>query len=230
VPAKKKKKSAVDSGRAPKILSNLEKAYPDWGPTLDFRTPFELLVATILGAQNTDENVNGITKDLFKKYRKPADYLKVPVEELEKDIFKSGFFRQKAKSIRNVATAILEEHGGEVPADMDALTAITGVGRKTASIVLGAAFKKPAIGVDTHVDRVARRLELVPPDEENREAIEQGLKDAYPEKDWYKANWLLILHGRRTCTAKKPRCSECPVRELCPWPEKHPDEAGTGRA
>ncbi|HVY63010.1 MAG TPA: endonuclease III, partial [Planctomycetota bacterium] len=211
---------AKKKDRAEQILDRLEEAYPDWGPTLDFKTPFELLVATILAAQNTDENVNRVTKDLFKKYRKPADYLAVPVEELEKDIYKTGFFRQKAKSIRAVCEALIAEHGGKMPDTMEALTGLRGVGRKTASIVLGAAYEKPAIGVDTHVDRVARRLELAPPDEDDREAIEAALKAAFPEKDWIKLNWLLILHGRRRCTAKKPDCPACPVSALCPWPGK----------
>ena len=211
---------AAAKTREKKVLERLEKTYPGWAPTLDFKTPWELIVALILAAQNTDENTNRITKDLFRKYRKPADYLKVPPEELEKDVFKSGFFRNKAKSIRGAAKALIDEHGGEVPRDMETLLTIPGVGRKTASILLGAAFDTPAIGVDTHVDRVARRLELAPPDEEDREKIEEALKARYPEKDWIKLNWLLILHGRQTCVAKKPRCPECPVRELCPYPHK----------
>jgi endonuclease III len=215
---------AKRTSRPQKILDLLAKAYPDWGPTLDFGTPFELLVATILAAQNTDENVNRVTKDLFRKYKGPKAYLDAPVEELEKDIFKTGFFRQKAKAIRAVAFRLLEKHGGDVPRTMDELTDLKGVGRKTASIVLGAAFRVPAIGVDTHVDRVARRLELAPPEEEDREAIEAALKKAYAEKDWVRINWLLILHGRRCCTARKPDCPRCPVRALCPWPEKPPEE------
>ncbi len=216
-----KKRAAKKPGApASEILRGLEKAYPDWGCTLDFTTPFELLVATILAAQNTDENVNAVTKDLFKKYRKPADYLAVPVEELERDVYRTGFFRQKARAVRSVATAVVEEHGGVVPDSIEALTAMKGVGRKTASIVLGAAFGRPAIGVDTHVDRVARRLALAPSDEDDREAIEAALKERFAEKDWTKINWLLILHGRRCCAARKPDCPRCPVREQCPYPDK----------
>lgn len=211
---------ASPGSRARRILARLKKAYPDRGPTLDFRTPWELLVALILAAQNTDENTNRITKDLFRKHRGPADFLKVPQEELERDIHGSGYFRQKAKALRAAALAVVERHGGEVPGEMRALLEIPGVGRKTASILLGAAFGVPAIGVDTHVDRVARRLELAPPEEKDRDRIEAALRAACAEKDWIALNWLLIIHGRRTCTARRPNCPGCPVRDLCPWPEK----------
>jgi endonuclease-3 len=223
--AKRPAKAATPApeGRAPagEILSRLARAYPDWGCTLDFKTPFQLLVATILAAQSTDETVNAVTPGLFEKYRGPADFAKAPEEELERAIFKTGFFRNKAKALKAMSRDLLERFGGEVPRDMEALTSLFGVGRKTASIVLGAAFGVPAIAVDTHVDRVAQRLGLTR-EKKDREKMEADLRAAIPEKDWIRATWLLILHGRRTCTAKKPACPRCPVADLCPYPDKTP--------
>lgn len=218
---KKTKKPSNEKARAAEILERLAAAYPDWGCTLDFTTPFELLLATILAAQSTDETVNRVTKNLFRKYRTPADYARAPQEDLERAVFEAGFFRNKAKALVAVSRDLLEKHGGEVPRDMEALTALFGVGRKTASVVLGAAFHVPAIAVDTHVDRVAQRLGLTR-ESKDREKIEADLRRIFPEKDWVKATWCLILHGRRACTAKKPACPACPVRELCPYPEKTP--------
>ncbi len=219
--AKARKKPAPAKNRAPLILERLAKVYPDWGCTLDFTTPFELLVATILAAQTTDENVNEVTKTLFRKYRGPRDYLAVSEEELQRDIFKTGFFRNKAKAVRAVSQQLLERWGGEVPRDIDALTELYGVGRKTASIVAGAAYGVPGIGVDTHVDRVANRLALTArKNEKDRERIEVDLRALYPPADWVKLTWCLILHGRRCCHAKKPECPRCPVLDLCPFPDK----------
>jgi endonuclease III len=198
------------------VLRRLAKAYPDWGPTLDFTSPFELLVATILAAQAQDERVNEVTRELFRKYRRPQDYLAVPVAELEKDVHATGFFRQKTKAIRMCSEQILAEFGGEVPGTMEGLTSLHGVGRKTASIVLGNAFKVPAIAVDRHVARVAQRLRLAPMKEEK---IEASLLTLFPRKDWVKATWLLVLHGRRICRPL-PKCYECPVNDLCPFPRK----------
>ena len=206
--------------RATAILRRLAKAYPDWGPTLEFSNPFELLVATILAAQAQDERVNLVTRRLFVKYPGPAAYLKVPVGELEQDVHETGFFRMKAKAVRTASQQILEEFGGEVPGDMDGLTSLHGVGRKTASIVLGNAFRVPAIAVDRHVARVATRLRLAPPKAATREAkIEESLATVFPKKDWVKATWCLVLHGRRICRPT-PRCYECPVSDLCPYPKK----------
>jgi endonuclease-3 len=202
--------------RARAILSRLAKAHPDWGPTLEFSTPFELLVATILAAQAQDERINLVTRSLFQKYRGPADYLAVSAAELEKDIHATGFFRQKAKAIRAASQQILTEFAGEVPGTMEGLTRLHGVGRKTASIVLGNAFKVPAIAVDRHVARVAQRLRLAPTKEEK---IEESLRAIIPKKDWVKATWLLVLHGRRICRPT-PKCYECPVNDLCPYPKK----------
>jgi len=217
--------------RARAILKRLAKAYPDWGPTLEFSTPFELLVATILAAQAQDERVNLVTRRLFQKYRGPADYLKVPVGELEKDVHETGFFRMKAKAIRGASQQILDEFGGTVPGTMDGLVALRGVGRKTASIVLGNAFGVPAIAVDRHVARTATRLRLAGPRETDGDKIEASLLAVFPKKDWVKATWCLVLHGRRICRPT-PICYECPVNDLCPYPKKTrpPDALATRRS
>jgi endonuclease III len=204
------------SARARSILARLAKAYPDWGPTLEFSTPFELLVATILAAQAHDERVNEVTRRLFKKYPGPKAYLAVPVAELETDIKATGFFRMKTKAVRTASQQILERFGGEVPGTMEGLTSLHGVGRKTASIVLGNAFKVPAIAVDRHVARTATRLRLAPP---NEKKIEQSLLEVFRRRDWVKATWCLVLHGRRICRPT-PLCYECPVNDLCPYPKK----------
>ncbi len=206
--------------RARAILTRLVKANPDWGPTLAFSSPFELLVATILAAQAQDEHINQVTRLLFVKYRGPADYLKVPVAELERDLHATGFFRMKTRAVRGVSEQILAEFGGEVPGDMDSLVSLRGVGRKTASIVLGNAFGVPAIAVDRHVARVAARLGFSRKGkgiEETR--TEEELRSLYPMKDWVKATWNFVLHGRRICTPT-PMCPVCPVIELCPYPKK----------
>jgi len=202
--------------RARKVLTRLAKTNPDWGPTLLFSSPFELLVATILAAQAQDEHINQVTRALFVKYRSPADYLKVPVEELERDIHATGFFRMKTKAIRGASEQILAEFGGEVPGDMDSLTRLRGVGRKTASIVLGNAFGVPAVAVDRHVERVATRLGFT---RKGPDGIEEELRSLYPKKDWVKATWNFVLHGRRICTPT-PQCPACPISELCPYPKK----------
>jgi endonuclease-3 len=207
---------AARSRRARAILTRLAKANPDWGPTLEFSSPFELLVATILAAQAQDEHINQVTRALFVKYRSPADYLKVPVEELERDIHATGFFRMKTKAIRGASEQLLTEFGGEVPGDMDSLVRLRGVGRKTASIVLGNAFSVPAIAVDRHVDRVATRLRFT---RKGVDGIEEELRSLYPKKDWVKATWNFVLHGRRICTPT-PKCPVCPISDLCPYPKK----------
>ena len=201
--------------RARKILTRLAKAYPDWGPTLLFSSPLELLVATILAAQAQDERINQVTRALFTKYRSPSDYAAAPAGVLERDIKATGFFNQKAKSLRAMAHGLLEEFGGEVPSDMDGLTRLHGVGRKTASIVLGAAFGVPAVAVDRHVARVAERLRVdrAGPD------IEASLRAIYSKKDWIKVTWCFVLHGRRICRPT-PLCPICPIIDLCPYPKK----------
>lgn len=198
------------------MLTRLAKANPDWGPTLAFTTPFELLVATILAAQAQDEHINQVTRSLFAKYRGPADYLRVPVEELERDVHATGFFRNKTRAIRGASEQLLAEFGGEVPGDMDSLVRLRGVGRKTASIVLGNAFGVPAIAVDRHVGRVAIRLRFT---RKGTDGVEQELRSLYPKRDWVKATWNFVLHGRRICTPT-PKCPICPIIDLCPYPKK----------
>jgi endonuclease III len=206
--------------RARAILRRLEKANPDWGPTLTFSTPFELLVATILAAQAQDEHINRVTARLFQKYRGPAAYVSVPVAELEQDVHETGFFRMKAKAIRTASEQLLAEFGGEVPGTMDELVRLRGVGRKTASIVLGNAFGVPAVAVDRHVGRVADRLRLV--GVKGKDGTELSLRALYQQKDWVKATWCLVLHGRRICMPT-PKCWICPINDLCPYPKKTKD-------
>jgi len=201
--------------KAREIGKRLRRAHPDARIELDFANPLELLVATVLSAQCTDVRVNLVTKDLFKKYRTPADYLNSPVEELEDDIRSTGFFRNKAKAIRGQMTAILERHGGRVPETMEELVALPGVGRKTANVILGNAFGKPGIPVDTHVRRVAGRLGLTKHDDPVK--IETDLAALYPPQNWTLLGHTLIFHGRRICHARKPACADCPVADLCDY-------------
>lgn len=203
--------------RARTIVTRLAKAYPDWGPTLDFTTPLELLVATILAAQARDERVNEVTRPLFKKYRTPRDWLGAPARVLEGEIKPTGFFRQKTKAVQGACRGIVERFGGKVPATMDELVSLHGVGRKTASIVLGGAFAVPSIAVDRHVVRVAGRLGLTR--SSDPEVIEEDLRTLLPKAQWVKATWTLVLHGRRTCRSV-PECPACPVVGLCPYPKK----------
>ena len=208
--------SPAERARARTIIGRLAKAYPDWGPTLDFGSPLELLVATILAAQAQDERVNEVTKKLFKKYRTPADYVRAPQALLQREIKPTGFFRMKAKALRACCHDLLERFGGRVPRTMDELTTLHGVGRKTASIVLANAYGVPAIAVDRHVERVATRLGL---GGGNGLTTEDALKARLPRAQWTKATWCLVLHGRRVCRPT-PLCPRCPVRDLCPYPKK----------
>jgi endonuclease-3 len=204
--------------RARKILARLERAYPDWGPTLEFADPLQLLVATILAAQARDERINEVTRTVvFPKYRTAADYVSVDLAVLQRDLVPTGFFRQKAKAVKGAALGIVERFGGDVPGDMEGLTSLRGVGRKTASIVLANAFGVPAIAVDRHVARVAARLGFTR--QTDPEKIEQDLRMVFREPDWVKATWCLVLHGRRICNPT-PKCPECPVIDLCPYPKK----------
>jgi endonuclease III len=201
--------------RAGEILQSLRKAIPSPRTALVHRSPFELLVATILSAQCTDERVNLVTKTLFQKYRGPGDFAGVSQAELEKDVHSTGFFRMKAKSIIACSRALMEHHGGKVPATMEELVQLPGVGRKTANVVLFEAFgKSEGIVVDTHVNRVSQRLGLTGADQP--EKIEQDLMRLFERKDWGDVGGLLILHGRRTCSARKPKCPECTLVDLCP--------------
>ena len=199
---------------AKKIFDILGNEYPAVRPALEYTTAFELLIATILSAQCTDERVNIVTKDLFKKYKKPQDYLKVTTEELEKDIFSTGFYRQKAKSLRACCQELIDKHNGEVPADFEKLNQLTGVGRKTASVVAGNAFGIPAIAVDTHVKRLSNLLSFI--DSKNPEKIEERLKELLPESYWINSSHWLATHGRTVCIARRPKCFECVIGNLCP--------------
>ena len=204
--------------RAKRILAGLDRAYPDARCALVFDTPLDLLVATILSAQCTDERVNLVTKDLFRRYRTAADYARASLPTLEKEIRSTGFYRAKAKAVVGMARALVERHGGEVPRDRALLQALPGVGLKTANVVLGNAFGVPAIAVDTHVFRIGHRLALAKAEQPDQ--VHDQLSEVLPRPRWTHACHLIQAHGRRTCTARKPACPICPVRALCPWPEK----------
>ena len=201
--------------RTREIIRKLKQAYPGAKCSLNHSNPFELLVATILSAQCTDERVNIVTADLFRKYRKPDDYLKVSPRELEKDIQSTGFFRNKTKSIQGTSKMLTEEYGGEVPQTMDELLELPGVARKTANVVLGNAFDiASGVVVDTHVTRLSHRLNLT--QQKTAEKIEQDLVKIVPKKDWVVFSHLLIYHGRQICKARNPLCAECVVEKHCP--------------
>ena len=197
------------------VIRRLKRAYPGAKCSLNHSNPFELLIATILSAQCTDERVNIVTADLFRKYRKPEDYLKVPPRELEKDIQSTGFFRNKTKSIQGTAKLLTEEYHGEVPHTMDELLELPGVARKTANVVLGNAFDIHAgVVVDTHVTRLSHRLAFT--QQKTAEKIEVDLIEIVPKKDWIIFPHLMIYHGRKICKARTPLCAECTVEKQCP--------------
>jgi len=200
---------------AAKVVKALAREYPDATCALDFQTPLELLIATILSAQCTDVRVNLVTKDLFRKYRSAADYARAPLAELEQDIQSTGFFHNKAKSIIGCCQEIQERFGGEVPKDMAALVELPGIGRKTANVVLGTAYGIACgIVVDTHVVRVSRRLGLTA--QKDPVKIEQDLMQVVPKSEWVAFSHRMIHHGRRLCAARKPQCDDCPLRPFCP--------------
>jgi len=207
-------KSKSELQRALEILKRLKIEYPLAKIALKFESPFQLLISTILSAQCTDERVNIVTKSLFKKYKKPRDFLNVSNEELEKDIFSTGFYRQKAKSIKNCCKALLENHQGKVPEDFESLNLLPGVGRKTASVVAGNAFGIPAIAVDTHVIRLSNLMGFV--DTENADKIEKRLKEIFPSKEWINLGHYLMNHGRKVCIVRRPKCLKCMIGDLCP--------------
>ncbi len=201
--------------RAAEIIRLLKRAHPDAHCALNHSSAFELLIATILSAQCTDERVNIVTADLFRKYRRPEDYLKVPALELQQDIRTTGFFRNKTKSIQGACKMLVEEFGGEVPKTMDELLKLPGVARKTANVVLGVAYGIAAgVVVDTHVSRLSQRLRLTKHKDAGK--IEGDLIELVPRKDWIIFSHLLIFHGRRVCKARRPLCEECVVEKLCP--------------
>lgn len=201
--------------RVRKIIRLLKRAYPDAKCSLNHANAFELLIATILSAQCTDARVNIVTQNLFRKYRKPEDYLKVSPKELQQDIRTTGFFRNKTTSIQGTAKVLTEQYGGMVPRSMAELLELPGVARKTANVVLGNAFGISAgVVVDTHVTRLSHRLGLTT--QKTAEKIEQDLIAIVPKKDWVIFPHLLIAHGRAICKARNPLCAECAVEKLCP--------------
>jgi endonuclease-3 len=210
--------STTPSARIKKILARLEKVHPDAKLALDFTNPLELLIALILAAQARDDLVNKITVDLFKTYRSAADYANAPPALLEKQIGKINFYRNKAKSIHNCCKELVERFGGQVPDNLNDLVSLPGVGRKTANIVLGNAFGHQAIGVDTHVMRLSQRLGFTKKTDPDK--IEADLTEIVPEKRRVRFCHLMQYHGRRVCVAKKPKCPQCTINGLCPFPEK----------
>jgi endonuclease III len=201
--------------QAKRVVSALRKEYPDAECSLTHRSPFELLVATILSAQCTDERVNIVTKDLFKKYPNPAAMAAAPLPAIEELIQSTGFFRAKAKSIKACSTALVDEHDGNVPDDLDSLVKLAGVGRKTANVVLGVAFgKATGVVVDTHVGRLSRRLGLTANDDAVK--VEADLMTVLPKNQWIDFSHRMIAHGRRICIARKPKCDECLMDKFCP--------------
>ena len=200
---------------AVEISKRLKKLYPDTHVELNYTNALELLIASILAAQNTDVNVNKVTADLFRKYRLPQDYLNVDVSELEQDIYSTGFFRQKAKSIRNICLRLIGEYGGTMPETIEELLKLPGVGRKTANVVMGYAFGIPSgIVVDTHVIRLTALLGLSAQKDAGK--IERELKELIPKKEWIDFGQRITWHGRRVCDAKRPKCGECALSDICP--------------
>jgi endonuclease-3 len=203
------------SRHAKKILAGLKKAYPDAGCSLSFRSPLELLVATILSAQCTDIQVNKVTPKLFRQFRSAKDFAAAPLEQLEELIRTTGFFHNKAKNIQNACRKIVEEFGGKVPDTMEVLVSLPGVGRKTANVVLSNGFgRHEGFVVDTHVFRLSHRLGLVKGN--TPEKVEQELMQLFPQTDWAYLSHALILHGRQFCNARKPLCGDCPLKKDCP--------------
>jgi endonuclease-3 len=196
------------------IIERLALEHQDAAIALTFRSPLELLVSVMLSAQTTDVNVNRVTATLFEKYHRPEDYLAVPQEELERDIYATGFFRQKAKSLRGTMRMLIEDFDGEVPSTLDELVRLPGVARKTANVVSAELGHAEGIVVDTHVRRLSQRLGLTK--QEDPVKIEQDLVRLVPREDWARFPHLLIWHGRRICDARRPRCEDCVLNDLCP--------------
>jgi endonuclease-3 len=204
--------------RAEEINRILAETYTDAKCALDFRNPFELLTATILSAQCTDERVNQVTPALFERYPDPQSMAAAPLEDLEEMIRSTGFFRNKSKSLKGMSTAVAEQYGGEVPRTMEELRELPGVGRKTANVVLGNCFGVPGLTVDTHMTRVNLRLGLTK--NTDPEKIERDLMELIPQPEWTLYSHRIILHGRAICVARKPKCSICPVADLCMYYQK----------
>ena len=202
------------------LLNRLIKRYPEMGTALDYVDPFQLLVATVLSAQTTDENVNRVTPVLFERWPTAADLAEASPDEVEEVVFSTGFYRQKTKSIIELSQDLAERYDGVVPDDLDELVTLRGVGRKTASVVLAEAWNLPAIAVDTHVRRVTNRLGLTTNSDPVK--IEMDLRELYPESLWSGVSMRVIQFGRDVCDARRPRCWECPLADRCPYPDKTP--------
>jgi endonuclease-3 len=200
------------------ILARLKKRYPLAGTALDYRDPWQLLVATVLSAQTTDANVNRVTPGLFARWPSVEDLAEADPEQVEAVVYSTGYYRQKARSVIALSADLVERFGGEVPSDLAALISLRGVGRKTASVVLAEAFRRPAIAVDTHVGRLARRLDLSRHLDPAK--VEADLQALYPPREWAGISMRFILFGREVCTARRPRCGGCPLADRCPYPGK----------
>ena len=207
-----------DRKRTDKIRKILRTTYPEVKTQLDYENAFQLLIATILSAQCTDKQVNRVTRTLFKKLPTPETFADAPITMIEELIHSTGFFRNKAKNIQGCASALMERHKGHVPGTLGALIKLPGVGRKTANVVLGAAFNIPGIVVDTHVSRISQRLELT--DHKDPVKIEFDLMEQMPKRAWNDFSLHLIYFGRETCSARKPKCTTCPMERLCNYPDK----------
>ncbi|MCX7597887.1 MAG: endonuclease III [Armatimonadetes bacterium] len=216
--------------RAIEIMRRLQQAHPRATTELRWKTPFQLLVATILSAQCTDERVNRVTAELFKRYRSPKDFASADPAVLEEEIKPTGFYRNKARAVIGAAKMIVEEFGGQVPRTMEEMLRLPGVQRKTANVVLGTAYGLPTgIVVDTHVDRVSKRLGLVPADTKQAEKIERQLMDLFPQDQWITTGHAMVLHGRYVCTARNPKCAECILEDVCPKIGVGPARPGDAR-
>jgi endonuclease-3 len=211
-------RNAALRDRLRRVIARLERAHPDAKLDLHFSSPLELLIALILAAQARDDLVNEVTARLFRKYRRAADYAQAELPQLEADLRRLNFYRTKARTIKRCCQALLERHAGDVPDRLEALLELPGVGRKTANILLGNAFGRPAIGVDTHVMRVSQRLGFTR--QRDPDKIELDLDPLVPPEKKVRFCHLLQYHGRRVCLAARPRCPECPVVDLCPYPKK----------
>jgi len=207
-----------ERGKARAVLNRLTERYPTIRTALDYDNAFRLLVVTVLSAQTTDENVNKVAPNLFERYPTAADLAEANPEDVERIVYSTGFFRQKTKSIIRLAQGVEEMFGGEVPADLDELVKLPGVGRKTASVVLAEVWDVPAIAVDTHVRRVTRRLGLTT--ESDPVKIEKDLKSLFPAETWSGISMRMIQFGRDVCDARRPRCGECELFSLCEWPDR----------
>jgi len=211
-----KRTRAANRERSAVVLERLKEAYPDARCSLDYENPLELLIATILAAQCTDERVNIVTKDLFRTYQTAQDYAEAPRADLEEAVRTCGFFRQKAKSIQRTCVSLVERFNGKVPGTMDELLSLTGVGRKTANVLLGEYFTPEGVVVDTHCGRLARRLGFTRHDDPAK--VERDLMAILPREDWRMFSHALVFHGRAVCKARKPECGGCVIEELCPYP------------